>query len=180
VQRYYRVIKSSVGIFSLILFLIVYCAWIGNIIFRGTIEGTTSFPSFGASFFTMFTLLTTSNYPDVMLPAYSIHRISCLFFISFLCIALFLLMNLMLAIFYANYQEREDIRIDKFRPKRNLYLFQLFRNQDTSGKGQLDKASSLEFMKEVHGLCNKQNKMSELKGLSTSQYDMMWSIIDFD
>jgi len=51
----------------------------------------------------MFVLLTTSNFPDVMLPAYGKNRLDCLFFIFYLVVGLFLLMNLLLAIFYSNY-----------------------------------------------------------------------------
>lgn len=62
----------------------------------------------------MFVLLTTSNYPDVMLASYAQQRRFAVFFISYLVIGLFMLMNLLLAIFYSNYQERVDASIDKF------------------------------------------------------------------
>ena len=51
----------------------------------------------------MFVLLTTSNFPDVMLPSYNERRIDGAFFILYLVIGLFLLMNLLLAIFYSSY-----------------------------------------------------------------------------
>ena len=40
-------------------------------------------------------------------------------------------MNLLLAIFYSNYQERVDASIDKMKEKRNVYLLQVFRKYDT-------------------------------------------------
>ena len=42
-------------------------------------------------------------------------------------------MNLLLAIFYANYQERVEASIDKFYQTRNDYLIRLFRKYATGG-----------------------------------------------
>ena len=90
----------------MVIFIIIYVfyfAWMGNRLFAGTIEGVENFSNLNDSFFYMFVLLTTSNYPDVMLPSYSQERRNAIFFILFLIIGLFLLMNLLLAIFYSAY-----------------------------------------------------------------------------
>ena len=62
--------------------------------------------NFGDSFFNMFVLMTTSNYPDIMLPAYGENRLYFIFFGSYLIIGLFLIMNLLLAIVYSNFKAR--------------------------------------------------------------------------
>ena len=54
----------------------------------------------------MLVLLTTSNFPDIMLPAYEKNKLSAIFFVSFLVLGLFFLMNLLLAIFYSNFKDR--------------------------------------------------------------------------
>lgn len=74
----------------------------------------------------MFILITTSNFPDVMLPAYAFRRIDVLFFVFYLVVGLFLLMNLLLAIFYSSYQEKADEGIDNFQSTRNRFLIKLF------------------------------------------------------
>lgn len=89
------------GIF--IFLYVFYFAWMGNRLFAGTIEGVENFSGLNDSFFYMFVLLTTSNFPDVMLPAYAQKRRYSVFFIVYLVIGLFMLMNLLLAIFYSNY-----------------------------------------------------------------------------
>lgn len=99
---------------AFIIVYVFYFSWMGNRLFSGTIEGVQTFSNLNDSFFYMFVLLTTSNYPDVMLPSYGQSRAFCLFFITYLILGLFLFMNLLLAIFYSNYQERADASIDNF------------------------------------------------------------------
>ena len=53
-----------------ILIYVFYFAWMGNRLFSGTIEGVENFSTLNDSFFYMFVLLTTSNFPDIMLPSY--------------------------------------------------------------------------------------------------------------
>lgn len=53
-----------------ILIYIMYFSWLGYTMFLGTLEGTQNMPTPGDTFFNMIVLMTTSNYPDVMLPAY--------------------------------------------------------------------------------------------------------------
>lgn len=52
------------------------------------------FGNFETSFISMFVLLTTANFPDVMLPSYAESAWSPLFFISYLIIVLYIVMYL--------------------------------------------------------------------------------------
>jgi hypothetical protein len=57
----------------MVLFIAVYIiffAWVGNTLFRGTIEGIQHFSTFGESAFGLLVLITNANFPDFMLPAY--------------------------------------------------------------------------------------------------------------
>lgn len=69
-RRYLSVIKGSLPMVIFIMIYVFYFAWMGNRLFAGTIEGVQNFSDLNDSFFYMFVLLTTSNYPDVMLPSY--------------------------------------------------------------------------------------------------------------
>lgn len=71
----------------------------------------------------MMVCLTTSNFPDVMLPAYQINRWNALFFIIYLTLGLFLMMNLLLAIFYSNFKLRFEEKIDSFQKDRHEFLY---------------------------------------------------------
>ncbi|RHY25861.1 hypothetical protein DYB32_008041 [Aphanomyces invadans] len=50
-----------------------------------------------------YVLLTTSNFPDIMMPAYNANRATCLFFMLFICFGLFFLMNVVLAVIFNNF-----------------------------------------------------------------------------
>lgn len=69
-RRYISVIRGSLPMVIFILLFVFYFAWMGNRLFSGTIEGVENFSTLNDSFFFMFVLLTTSNFPDIMLPAY--------------------------------------------------------------------------------------------------------------
>lgn len=129
-RRYITVIIGSLPMGIFIFLYVFYFAWMGNRLFAGTIEGVENFADLNDSFFFMFVLLTTSNYPDVMLPSYAQQRRYAIFYIVYLVVGLFMLMNLLLAIFYAKYQERVDAAIDKFMVMRNSYLVQMFRQYE--------------------------------------------------
>uniref|UniRef100_A0A8D2JD43 Voltage-dependent calcium channel protein TPC1 n=1 Tax=Varanus komodoensis TaxID=61221 RepID=A0A8D2JD43_VARKO len=60
----------------------------------------------------LFVLLTTANFPDVMMPSYSRSPWSCIFFIVYLSIELYFIMNLLLAVVFDTFS---DIEKRKFR-----------------------------------------------------------------
>ena len=101
--RYLQVIYGSLPMVIFIMVFVYYFSWMGSRLYSGTIEGVQSFSNSQDAFFYMFVLLTTSNNPDVWLPSYNQGRINSIFFILFLVVGLFLLMNLLLAIFYSSY-----------------------------------------------------------------------------
>ncbi|XP_059474256.1 two pore calcium channel protein 1-like [Neocloeon triangulifer] len=70
------------------------------------------FRSLPDAFVNLFVLLTTANFPDVMMPAYARSRWNSIFFVSYLSIVLYLLMNLLLAVVYEAFT---SIERDKFR-----------------------------------------------------------------
>ena len=151
-RRYLTVIKGSLPMVIFILIYVFYFAWMGNRLFAGTIEGVENFSGLNDSFFFMFVLLTTSNFPDIMLPSYGQARHFSVFFITFLVIGLFLFMNLLLAIFYSNYQERVEASMDRFTDTRNRYMISLFRKYDSGGKGRMNKEGVRGLIDEIHAL----------------------------
>eukprot|EP00729_Bicosta_minor_P027391 gene27391-3418_t len=61
----------------------------------------------------MLVLITTANFPDIMLPSYDRHSLAALFFVMYLVIGLYFLMNLVLAVLYAEFRRREEEKCKK-------------------------------------------------------------------
>ena len=118
--------KATFVMVVVILAFVYFFAFVGMRIFAGTVEGTRNFSTLPESFWNMFVLLTTANFPDIMLPAYYINRYMCLFFIFFLVFGLWLLMNLFLAIFYSRFQAETDQSIDNAEELRNHFFSEFF------------------------------------------------------
>lgn len=82
---------AVIGVLQLLW--IVFAAWCGLILFKD-VGGNSFFGDLGASIWSMLVLSTTANYPDVALPAFQESILYTAFFIVFLAISLWLLMNL--------------------------------------------------------------------------------------
>ena len=111
--KYLVTLYDSLAMVILIMLYVIYFGWIGLKIFAGMLEGTLYMKNFSDAFYNMFVCMTTSNYPDVMLPAYQMSRWYFFFFAAYLIFGLFLLMNLLLALIYSNYMARSKEKVEK-------------------------------------------------------------------
>jgi H+/Cl- antiporter ClcA len=112
--------------------LLTIFAWIfiysiiGFYLFRYSFEGATNFVSFKESYISMLTLLTTANFPDVMLPAYQKNFFTMFFFITYLLIGLYFLLNLLLATVFNKFKGRLEQRINQNQAKRSDQIEKVF------------------------------------------------------
>jgi hypothetical protein len=67
-------LKDSMPVLMIIFAFIFFFSFSGYFFFQGTLEGVTTFPNISRSYYNMLILLTTANFPDVMLPAYNYKR----------------------------------------------------------------------------------------------------------
>ena len=136
---------SSVTLAMIFLFVTTYAAT-GHFLFRYTQEGAIYFPNLGESIWTMQVLLTTANFPDVMLPAYSTNFFWCIFFILFLIMGLYLLLNFLLAqIFYRFRLRLANQSLQLLRDCEDL-LFEFITQFDCANKGFLTQEEGTNFM----------------------------------
>ncbi|KAI3385596.1 hypothetical protein SNEBB_004235 [Seison nebaliae] len=77
-------------------------------------NGEPYFRTFIDSFWDLYVLLTTSNSPDVMVPAYNHRRLYILFFILYIVINLYIFMSIFLAIVYENYQKHFKVALHDY------------------------------------------------------------------
>lgn len=114
-------------------------AMMGFYMFRFSFEGTQQFSSISQSYSSMLTLITTANFPDVMLPAYHKNYWMMLFFICYLLIGLFFLMNLLLANVFQKFKERYQMRISKEKDKRRNNVELIYDMFEPEGRGYLNQ-----------------------------------------
>eukprot|EP00092_Neocalanus_flemingeri_P012722 GFUD01013709.1.p1 GENE.GFUD01013709.1~~GFUD01013709.1.p1 ORF type:complete len:872 (+),score=167.61 GFUD01013709.1:299-2914(+) len=118
VRRFIRQIFKSLppilDMLGLLLFIMVIYSVLGFYLFgpSDTEDGSPYFQTFFLSFINLFVLLTTANFPDVMMPSYYKNSLSFLFFFSYLMINLYFLMNLLLAVVYDSFTAEE---VKKFK-----------------------------------------------------------------
>ncbi|KAJ2940242.1 hypothetical protein O0L34_g11811 [Tuta absoluta] len=115
VRRFIRQILQSlppiVDMLGLLMFFVVTYSLLGYYLFSEHIDNG-HFKTISDSFVSMFVLLTTANFPDVMMPSYAKSKWYALFFIMYIITVLYVLMNLMLAVVYETFTriEREKCR----------------------------------------------------------------------
>eukprot|EP01047_Picozoa_sp_COSAG01_P003992 COSAG01_NODE_127_length_24940_cov_140.519923_7_plen_600_part_00 len=100
------------------------------------------FGSLGLSFLSMLSLLTTANFPDVMISSYTYNRLFAIPFVVFLLFGLFFVMNVVLASVYSNYKRGLASRASHFRKSRQVSLDMaydlLLQSVAESGPGAVD------------------------------------------
>jgi len=96
-------------VFLLFIFIAFY-AWMGVVGFYGTPEAKQHFPNLIDGMWTLWIAVTTANYPDVMMPAYNRNRLAALYFVVFMAITFFFLMNVILASVVNAYDNELDRR----------------------------------------------------------------------
>ena len=99
-------IYDSKEILMFIVAYIIVFGWVAHRLFRGTQQGEAYFPTLSESIWSFTVLLTTANFPDVMMPSYRKSSFYAIFFITYLVFGLYFLLNLVLSIFYSNYRQR--------------------------------------------------------------------------
>ena len=168
ISRIIMVVYDSKEILMLMVGYVLFFGWVGARLFRGTIEGEKYFTSLWDGIFNLTVLLTTANFPDIMLPAYKSNQAYCLFFIIYLTMGVFFMMNLILATFYSNYKNRVERTLNDFMVERKDYLISKFNQYDYTGRGFLTlsefKTLVCEFVR-----FNKNDKDPELDSQKISE-----------
>ncbi|XP_018116215.1 two pore calcium channel protein 1 [Xenopus laevis] len=110
-RQIFQSLPPFIDILLLLLFFMVIFAILGFYLFSSN-PTDPYFNTLENSLVSLFVLLTTANFPDVMMPAYSRNPWSCIFFIIYLSIELYFIMNLLLAVVFDTFN---DIEKKKFK-----------------------------------------------------------------
>jgi len=99
------VVWDSIAMIVIMLAYIVFTSLIGFIIFANNYDDPAEyFKDLPTTIFNIFILFTTSNFPDIIFPFWKVNNFTSIYFIGFLLIGLYMLLNLMLSVFYNSYR----------------------------------------------------------------------------
>jgi len=109
-KQFFKSLAPVFDIIVLMMFIIIVYSVLGFYLLGPTSSssGSPYFQSFWDSLVSLFVLLTTANFPDVMMPSYNDHKAYSAFFFSYLGINLYFLMNLMLTVVYKAFSDVEE------------------------------------------------------------------------
>ena len=88
---------------------------------------TNYFDTIWTSMMHLFILLTTANYPDIMMPMYDCNQWASLFFILFITVGLYFLLSLILAVVYTHFAARNSVISTNMKKKKIKSLTHAFR-----------------------------------------------------
>ena len=74
------------------------------------------------SMFNIYVLFTTSNFPDIIFPYYKINNLTFFYFVIFLAIGIWMIMNLVVAVFYNEYRNQIERKIKKYDKTREVFI----------------------------------------------------------
>ena len=134
-----RLIPEVSSIMLILFVVILFYGWIGCVMFYETSEGEASFSNLVESMWTLWIMVTTANYPDVMMPAYNVNPLAALYFVSFMMISFFFIMGVVLASVVNSYQNDDDMRKAVIKELRQRNLQQAFELLDDKGEGWVDR-----------------------------------------
>jgi len=169
-----RLIPVITRIYVLFLIVLGFYAWIGVIAFYGSQEGKEHFPNLTEALWTLWTCVTTANYPDVMMPAYNDSRMSAIYFVSFMVIEFYGFMNVILAVVVLFYHE-EDERMDKEREiHRETKLKQAFEILDRDKNDTIDRNELMQVFPILNEDC------PDIKYINDVSAGLLFAILDRD
>ena len=167
---------DSLSMLILIFLFIGIYGIVGVYLFRYSFEGFQNFGTFDAACYNMIILMTTANFPDVMLPAYSTNYWYMIYFVSYLTIGLYFMMSFLLANVFNKFKERLEQQADRIRQDTERLLIKLFNRFDYQNKGYLSYDEAKEFFSNLLNL--KLSKKKHYMALARLLDEMM--IEDFD
>lgn len=165
------IIGTYLNVLALSLLFLLFASWLAYVTFEDTPQGKIIFKSYGATLYQMFVLFTTSNNPDVWVPAYKISRWYSLFFIVYVLLGVYFLTNLILAVIYESFKEQLAKQLGQVDFLRKSILQKAFDLIDTNGEGYLNKEQCISLLNEL-------NKYRSLPKTSREDFELIFTELD--
>ncbi|XP_031253389.1 two pore calcium channel protein 1 [Pistacia vera] len=140
-----------------LLFLLI-ASWVAYVMFEDTQQGKTVFTSYGTTLYKMLILFTTSNNPDVWIPAYKDNP-------------QMKVTNLILAVVYDSFKGQLAKQVSDMDRMRKSILGKAFNLIDKDNVGSLDKEQCIQLFQEL-------NKYRTLPKISREEFELIFYELD--
>ncbi|RYR43371.1 hypothetical protein Ahy_A08g039791 isoform H [Arachis hypogaea] len=164
-------VGTYLNVLALGLLFLLFASWVAYVMFEDTIQGKTVFTSYGATLYQIFVLFTTSNNPDVWVPAYKASRWYCLYFIIFVLLGVYFVTNLVLAVVYDSFKSELVKQVFEMDRMRRAMLEKAFNLLDTHSTGYLNKDQCIRLFEEL-------NKYRTLPKITKEEFELIFDELD--
>eukprot|EP00903_Cladosiphon_okamuranus_P012927 g12070.t1 len=175
VKLFGRILAEFASILSVVAMFLGFFAWFGNVTFAGE-ERSIYFPNFVDACWNLLVMLTTANFPDVMMPAFTQNRGAGLLFFPVVVFGVFILMNFLLASTYEKYSHGHKELLDKMLHLRDQNCTTAFDLLVEKGESNISASVMEELLAEVN-LCSGAGA-ADLDKLAADQKDLLIQLMD--
>jgi len=169
-----KILPELVSPTVLLGIILLFYGWVGVALFSGSAEGDLYFSNLIESLYSLWIMVTTANYPDVMMPAYNENRALGLYFISFMIVAFFLMMNFILAVVCNCYNEEEERYNEALEVEVETNLSKAFQILDKEKTGEIKKKTIMGVFWVLNNDC------PEVAYIPQATAELLFAILDKD
>ncbi|BBN70525.1 two-pore channel 1 [Prunus dulcis] len=162
---------TYLNILALWLLFLLFASWLAYVMFEDTQQGKKIFTSYGTTLYQMFVLFTTSNNPDVWIPAYKDSRWYSLFFVLYVLLGVYFVTNLILAVVYDSFKSQLAKQVSEMDQSRKSILKKAFNLLDKDNVGSLNKDQCIQLFEEL-------NKYRTLPKISREEFELIFNELD--
>lgn len=162
---------TYLNVLALWLLFLLFSSWVAYVMFEDTQQGKTIFTSYGTTLYQMFVLFTTSNNPDVWIPAYKTSRWYCLFFVLYVLLGVYFVTNLVLAVVYDSFKGQLAKQVSEMDQMRRSMLEKAFNLIDKDNRGFIDKEQCIQLFEEL-------DKYRSLPKISREEFELIFDELD--
>ncbi|KAL3714984.1 hypothetical protein ACJRO7_006830 [Eucalyptus globulus] len=162
---------TYLNVLALLLLFLLFSSWVAYVMFEDTAQGKTEFTSYGATLYKMFVLFTTSNNPDVWMPAYKVSRWYSLFFVLYILLGVYFVTNLVLAVVYDSFKSQLVKQVSEMDRMRENMLGKAFKLIDKNNVGYINKEQCVHLFEEL-------NHYRTLPKISREDFELIFVELD--
>ncbi|KAJ8749227.1 hypothetical protein K2173_018703 [Erythroxylum novogranatense] len=167
----FGMLKTYFNVLALWLLFLLFSSWLAYVMFEDTQQGKLVFTSYGTTLYQMFILFTTSNNPDVWIPAYKASRWYCLFFVLYVLLGVYFVTNLILAVVYDSFKSQLAKQVSQMDCMRRRMLTKAFSLIDKQNMGFLNKEQCIRLFEEL-------NNYRTLPKIPREEFELIFDELD--